>query len=196
MSELEEIAEHIREAENQLMNETKLMLVQTTSPPQDALQHEQHRFLQGVVDELIQGNGSSPRLVIQKGLEAFSKVEAKAFVIWNILESIKGGKSLSQTLKDYYDLGLTEVNPEQTPLGLHRPEPKDSVFLVGLLKTFKTVGEIILNLVVSAFRCSAEMVGVKPSVGVAGWFPTISFTFESESVTGKEVWEHIRTAFK
>jgi hypothetical protein len=41
MSEREEMAEHIREAENQLMNKTKLMLVQTTSPSQDALQHEQ-----------------------------------------------------------------------------------------------------------------------------------------------------------
>jgi hypothetical protein len=141
MSEREEIAEHIRETENHLMNEMKLMLVQTTSPSQDTLQHEQHRFLQGIFDELIQGNDSSPKLVIQKGLEAFSKVETKTFVIRNILESVKGGKSLSQTLKDYYDLGLTGVNPEQTQLRLDRPEPKDGVFLLGLLKPLRRSGE-------------------------------------------------------
>ena len=134
--------------------------------------------------------------MIQRGLEAFSKVEAKAFVIRNILESVKGGKGLSQTLKDYYDLGLTEVKPEQSQPALDRTEPKDGVFLIGLWSSFKAIGGIILNLVINAFRCSAEMVGIKPIIGFALGFPTIAFTIEPESVTGKEIWEHIRTVFK
>lgn len=195
MSEAQEMAEQIKYTEAQLHREVSAMTVETSCPAQKALQTEQQEFLHSVLKKLELNGNFSPKLVIQKGLDAFTQVEGKAFVIQNILESVKAGRSLADTLKHYHEIGLTDIRPEQLRPTAGGPQPKDGSFLRNLWTSFKKIAGIIINMIVSACKSSLEMVGLKPSFGLAAGFPTISFTIEPESMNFHEILKTLRPLF-
>ena len=198
MSELQDMAEAINN-HLAMIEEAKAaaggMTMKTSCSTQDALQKEQQGYLLGVLKDLAGDGDLKPGQMIRRGLTAFTQVEAKAFIVQNVLESVKGGKSLTDTLKHYHAIGFTAVNPVQLRPTADGTQPKNGVFLVRIWESIKKVAGIIAKIIVNAIKTAPEMVGVKPSIGIAMGFPSISFEIEPESKNFKEIWETLRAAF-
>lgn len=197
MSELRDMAEKIHEELLKQANEEVAgMQLDTTCSAQGAFQSEQQEYLSGVFKELVNGGEFVPSEVIRKGLAAFNKIEARAFIIQNVLESVKHGKGLTQTLKEYGKLGLTEVRTEQLTPTADGTQPPNGTFLIRLWNSFKSLAGKIIGIITNAIKLAPEMAGVEPSVGLAGLgFPTISFQIKPESQSFKEIWDILKPAF-
>jgi hypothetical protein len=158
----------------------------------EALQNDLQHLLDEIIEDLSPEGTPDPSAIMNSALKGLSKIEAKRFLLQNLLEAIKGGNvNVTEILQRYKDLGLTtiDLNPTQNP---NRNEEvvadgaKTKGFgkvILGLLKKAAkialTVIEIIKNSVLKVFGS----VGVKPIIGLTGAFPSISFQLEVENLT-------------
>lgn len=199
MSELQDYVEAVKNHERLIQEGCKTtdeMVVATSCSAQSAFQNEQHAFLRNLLTQLAPVDGKySADVTLQRGLSALNKLQARAFIVQNVLEAVKSGKKLTDALRHYHSIGLTDVNPDELKPTADGSQPKNGRFLLGLWDVFKKVWGIIVSIIVNAMKTSAEMVGVKPSVGLAGGFPTISFEIGPESVSFSEIWERLKAGF-
>jgi hypothetical protein len=134
-----------------------------------------------------------PREVLARGFEALGEVEARQFVIQNILESVKRGESLNATLRKFNELGLTDLPLPLSDFesrGAGRRE-KSGGLLMTIMGWTKNFTHALLAIIINAIRSIPEFVAIKPSVGVVGAFPSLTFELEGEAVTIHDLFNYL-----
>jgi hypothetical protein len=153
-----------------------------SEPTQRKLAESHSATLKQILEELKDDN-PDPTSGFQKGLKALDKIDKERFLIENLLEAVKRGESLKDTLKKYNYLGLTNINVDHGP-DVPPAMPPSSMGAGVLLRRFsdrlKKLATKVAQGVVHAMKAIPKFVGMKPSIGVAGPFPTLSFQISLE----------------
>lgn len=162
---------------------------QSTGPPPEAdLQYAVMDKVQATLHRILASmkeGKPDPESVFQKGLAALADIDRERFVIENLLESVKRGESLAKTLTAYRSLNLTDIEvtkAQSDDSGTPRPS------IVGAGDTFlqcvkwlKTVATKIIHIIINAMKMTPKFVGIKPSIGWSGLFPSFSLQFDLEA---------------
>jgi hypothetical protein len=171
----------------------------------EALQNDLDHLFDDIIKDVSPTGTADPRAVMNKALAGLSKVEAKRFVLQNLLEAIKAGIgsetiNVTTILQRYNHLGLTTIDfdSDKTKTQQYQTDGANTEgfgkFIQGLLKkAFKmalTLMEIIKNAVKKVFGS----IGIKPIIGATGAFPSLSFQIEVENLTTAEFFEVLRAS--
>jgi hypothetical protein len=172
-----------------------------TNEAQKALVGKHQALLENILESLSEEK-ADPASIFQKGLAALSEIDKERFLIENLLERVKQGYSLRDTVEKYHGLGLTDIDVSQIPSDGSKPlagsEPPESSigagkFLQGIQQNLKKVAAKIIQLVINAMKAIPKFVGIKPSIGFSGPFPTFSLQFDlqTESLTVYELFQDL-----
>jgi hypothetical protein len=201
MPSAEEMFEHlyrdgIRELEwNEAQNEKQLKDLQSTTPPiagprLDVIMLTQYgNMIRNVINNL-KVERPDPQLVFRKGLSALKTIEEFRFILENLLEAVKHGDSLQNTLRRYgseelkllEDWGLGEVPEETEKNSPWRSNIGVGTFLRKMWGGLRKAALTVMDLVTEAIALIPQLATVKPkaSIGITGPFPTFDLQFEIE----------------
>ncbi len=151
--------------------------------PKDEVQRD---IQDDVVSPLSQIIGSiqdatDPEEVFAVGLAALETVEQKRFITQNLLEAVKGGQSLPETLVRYNKLGLIDYGAEEDVQRYEGAEDSAAMpgrFLNGVLKMLKKFAAQMISLICKAVAYTDRFAGLSPVVGFVGTFPNLSFQLQ------------------
>ena len=172
------------------------------TPLQESFEKEQDNFLVDTLEKLAFFGEYKSADIVRNGLKALNDIQARAFIIQNVLESVKSGSSLQDTLTRYHELGLTDFDPKLIPAAPAAPAPhapapptKDGFFLMRLWRKLKKIAGLVMQLIVNACKTGALFVDVDPGIGIAAGFPMIEFHFKKKSAHLKEILETLTEGF-
>jgi len=172
-----------------------------TNPTQQKLVEKHQETLKNILNGLKEEK-PDPVSVFQKGLAALSNIDKERFVIENLLERVKQGYSLRDTIERYHRLGITDIDVSQIPFDSPTPLagvdlPESSIefgkLLQGIVQNLKKVATKIIQLLINAMKVIPKFIGIKPSIGFSGAFPTLSLQFDlqTESLTIYELFQDL-----
>jgi hypothetical protein len=155
---------------------------------------EDCRSLIGDVVVSLDKPEATPRAVLQLAVSKLGRVEAKSFVLQNLLEALKRGESLQNVPRRYADLGLSEApqEPDEEEQLSGKQIPPSSLNAAWLIRRLQQaladVGVALINMVMNAIKHIPSLAKIKPRpiVGVSGFFPTLalSLDLEASSISG------------
>jgi hypothetical protein len=172
----------------------------------EALQNDLDYLLDEIIQDVSPTGTPDPRAIMNKALAGLSKVEAKSFVLQNLLEAIKkgiGSESINVTtiLQGYNRLGLTTIDlgfPVETKILQYEADGANiegfGKFIRGLLKKVFKIALTLIEIIKNAVKKVFGSVGIKPIIGVTGVFPSLSFQLEVENLTSAEFFEVLRAS--
>jgi hypothetical protein len=173
----------------ELSGEVLGIVVRTDCRAQAGLEHEIYDSLVEVVKELAADEPLTPQAVLRIGLSGMSRAEEKQFLVQNLLESVKRGNKLTDTINKYRELGLTDVDTEADSPAYNpsAERAKNGAFLNRLGRQIKRFAVRLLKIIVEALRLlGLEKAGIKPSLGLAAGMPSFSLEIDIEAVTIQE----------
>jgi hypothetical protein len=148
----------------------------------------------------------TPDVAFRKGLAELDTVERLRHLLDNLLEAVKRGCSLQNTLTNLNHAGLVEDQGigQEIKNAFTKEEEKKSPFpsswgvgkLVNtLLSGLKNVALTVFEIVINALKAMPKYISLKPkpSIGLAGAFPTFSLPLEleAESITLSELFNDL-----
>jgi hypothetical protein len=139
--------------------------------------------VEGVREELWK----DPESVLRAALRALDHVEHYRFILDNLREVVKRDESLQDSIQRYGDLGwLYEPHPNLPPDKRHSPWGSFSGsgrVLRKLWGRLRKVALALMQIIINALKVIPRLVALKakPSIGMAGLFPTFSLEFELEA---------------
>lgn len=170
-----------------------------TDETQKALFKKHKTTLDNILKNLAEDE-PDPESIFKKALSALSEIDQERFLLENLLEAVKQQKrSLNGVLQTYHALGLTDIDANQINEGERvtgTDVPGSSVgsgkLLGRMLGTLKKIAIKTIQLCINAMKAIPRFVGIRPSIGFSGPFPTFSIEFEleMESVTLHDLFEH------
>lgn len=172
----------------------------------EALQNDLEHLFDDIIRDVSPTGTPDPRAVMNKALAGLSKVEAKSFVLQNLLEAIKtgiGSESINVTkiLQGYNRLGLTTIDlgvPGTEKVLQYQADGAKidgfGKFIRGLLKKAFKIALTLIEIIKNAVKKVFGSVGIKPIIGVTGAFPSLSFQLEVENLTTAEFFEVLRAS--
>jgi hypothetical protein len=158
------------------------------------------RECEGVIDEVI---GLLPEKMeakeaLAQGLVALERVDDLRFLLDNLIEAVKRDASFQNSLQLFGQLGLAGATinfPEEKRNSPFASSGGAGRLLRGLWKWLKKVALTLMEIVTNAIKASPKWVSLKPkpSIGLAGAFPTFSLEFEleAESITLHDLFEQL-----
>jgi hypothetical protein len=120
------------------------------------------------------------------------RIETFRFVLENLLEAVKRGESLQDSLKNYNYVGvLKNQSAAKFKDDVHNSPYQSNAdsgwFVRSLWKAVKKVALKVMEIMTHAIKAVPKWVTLKPkpSIGLAGAFPTFSLEIEldAESIT-------------
>lgn len=173
-----------------------------TDVTQQKLVAKHQETLDGILSS-VNEEKFEPTSVFQKGLTALANMDKERFLIENLLEAVKRGESLRDTVGKYRTLGLTDIDVSQVAIDVNNNNdgaaslPPSSVGAGKLLGQFlhklKKVSTKLMQLVINAMKAIPKFIGIKPSIGFSGPFPILSLQFDlqTESITLHELFQDL-----
>lgn len=155
--------------------------VETTTTIQQAVVDDQHDFLKEVLSLLDMDGGSDPKQLLQQGLQAMEQIQARAFVLQNMLEAVKRGESLTRVTGRFHRLGLIKVDPQQLVPKPAAGRKENGKLLSKLLASLRKVAAFVIEFIVNVLKAAPEFIEVEPIVGTVGLVPSVSFNLKAES---------------
>jgi hypothetical protein len=167
--------------------------------PRRILFEEYDKTIRAVLKSLTPSSPDAES-VLRGGLNALRLVEELRFIFANLLEAVKRDDSLHNSLTRYRDLGLidnvnlTDVQDEKrtSPWLFNRDSGQ---LLRKLCQGLRKVALIVMEIVANAVKVVPKFVSLKPkpSIGLAGPFPTfdLQFDLEAESLTIHELFHDL-----
>lgn len=170
-------------------------------PEQYLIMNELKTTIDDILTDL--GEETSPEKILSKALSCLNKVEQKRFLMENLIEGVKRGENLGDLTKRYEHLGLMTRNENKdsegkilappapvTPIINARNSPNTGGFLMGIFTgVLRNVARRLMAIVTVAIRSIPHFVKIVPIVGIAGVFPTLSFSFEADDMSLQDLWE-------
>lgn len=157
---------------------------------------------------------TNPKTIARKAFSHLDKVNQQRFVLENMLEGLKRGESMNNLAVNYQHLGLMTVphsgatiilgevtkekleasmippRPAGNPNNIPAPEPGMGKWLWGLITgALKKVAVRLMSMLSNALGAIPHFINIKPIVGMAGIFPTLSFQLEAGDMSLHEFWE-------
>ena len=140
--------------------------------------------------KLAAARSAQPETAFRAAIGSLEQVDAKRFLVQNLLEAIKRGEAVGATLKKYHDLGLLERKVDAgavaavTPSGLGRQLLERK----GLLKR---VALAVQQIAANALRSVPKWVEIEPHVTLLP-FPSLGFTLKGKGMSIHELYETLR----
>jgi hypothetical protein len=135
-----------------------------------------------------------PEDVFLEGMSALQELDQRRFIVQNLLESVKNGGSLSQSLIRYNKIGLTnfsEADIQGLPTDEQQSPPSEDTkpgrFLQRILDSLKKAAGVVIRIICNAMKVIAGFSDVEPVVGFVGAFPNISFQLKTKSQDVSEI---------
>jgi hypothetical protein len=184
----------------QLQNQVDKAGVSRSDSPADLVLLDKFDELVGTVVESVKREVAEPEAILKGCMNALEKVEEFRFLLDNVIESVKRDQSLHNTLKQYQEAGLVQHKAlcDMTDEVRNSPWPwnRDAgPFLRKLWHRLRKVALIVIEIVVNAIQVVPKFASLKlkPSIGIAGAFPTfhLQFELEAEAVTIHELFHDL-----
>jgi hypothetical protein len=146
-----------------------------------------------------------PEIIVGRTLRALHQIEDFRSLLANLLEAVKRGDSLLNSLAAYQAIGLVETKNFDDDLKDIQQSPWHSSlgagrFLRKMLRKLAEAALIVMRLVLAAIQSAARFVSLKPkpSIGLAGPFPMLNLQFDLdvESVTIHDLFEDLINAVR
>lgn len=132
--------------------------------------------------------------IFKNAIEAMGLVEAKHFVLSNLLEGLKRGEDEKILLSRFKMLGLRGATPPQTPAQqetVHSDAdiPTEVTKGLGLLKR---CGLALAQITVNALRTIPKFVEIEPSISLVGPLPVLALNLKGKGMSIHELFEALR----
>jgi hypothetical protein len=135
----------------------------------------------------VEETKADPETVLKRAIAKLGDADRLQLLVGNLLEDVKHGRSLRESLDTFTKAGLWPPPKSFVPAadgdGLKGPPAKnDGSFLYNAFSTAKAIGRTLLRLAWNAIRCIPRLVALKPKVtfGFVGPLPTVQIHFEIE----------------
>jgi hypothetical protein len=143
-----------------------------------------------ILERLAAAAKFDPEQVFKEALGSLDEVDAKRFLIENLLEAVKHGESITKTMKRYQDLGLLNTPPspnaaETNPPGLGRS-------LVTRKSIWRRAALAVKQIIVNALKSIPKWVEIEPHVTFLGPLPMLSFALKGKGMSIQELLETLR----
>lgn len=179
----EQMLEDIETAEKHL-KET-LDPIQTKCAVQKLLIKDTKNHIEASLGRVKKLGQGSPDALFAACFDELSEAEKRHFALQNMLEAVKhSGRPLSEIVRQFHTAGETNVEvPPTVPPG-SKDDPKPSWLLHKLMDTLKGLAKTLIQAAVSVTKdVFGDLVkAIQPIVGMAGWWPTISWKVDLEQL--------------
>jgi len=148
--------------------------------------------LERIYSRIPKNGHQEPEEVLKQVIEALPEIDAQRLVIDNLLESLKRNEELSNTIRQYQELGLlldekTENMTVQNTKNLGKELNKRTGF-------WNQVGSIVIQLGVNALKTIAKFGQIEPIITLAP-VPGLSFAIKGKGISfydlSKNLFENI-----
>jgi hypothetical protein len=133
-----------------------------------------------------------PDLILRAGLEAMEVIDAKRFVLDNLLEGLKRGDKPGPLIERYRQLGLLNTVPPNAPAPAI---PSDANVSADVLKgrgMLKRWGLVVAQIVVNAVRTIPKFVEIEPTISLVGPIPVVSFALKGKGMSIHSLFEALK----
>jgi hypothetical protein len=169
-------------------------------PSHRVLLEEYRDTIHGVI-EGFSVPGAEPEEVFRAGMKSLARLEDLRFLLCNLLEAIKRDDSLQNSLARYQVLGLLSKEsegvdlPEEVRQSEYRSNNGSGRLLRRLWQRLRKAALYVMEIVANAIKVIPKLMSIrpKPSIGLAGPFPTfdLQFELEAESITIHELFHDL-----
>jgi hypothetical protein len=131
--------------------------------------------------------------IFRNAIEAMDIVEAKNFMLANLLEGLKRGEKEEQLISRFRTLGLLKksAQPNVPKVGEHDADVPAEVNKGGSL--LKRCGLALAQIAVNALKTIPKWVEIEPSITfVGGVLPSVSLALKGKGMTAHELFEALR----
>jgi hypothetical protein len=143
-----------------------------------------------ILDKLAVAGRIDPEQVFKEAIGALDDVDAKRFLIENLLEAAKRGEAIPKTMLRYKELGLLK-----TGLPANTNETNPAVVgeqLITRKNIWRRVALAVKQIAVNAFSSIPKWVEIEPQVTLLGPIPVLSFTLKGKGMSVQELFETLR----
>jgi hypothetical protein len=161
--------------------------ISTSNQAQVMLSEKYFDMLGEIGNELRSTREDDPKAVFASGVVSLEKIEAFRFVLQNLLEAVKEDRSLQDSLAHYGQIGLLDGVSSRRADTRNSPWASNDDagrFVRGLWKGLKKVALAVMEIMTHAVKAVPRWVAFKPSIGLAGMFPSFHLELDAESVRG------------
>lgn len=154
------------------------------SPELGPIDTDIQTMLTSIIESLSSGLETGAEQVFEAAVRGLDHIGAKRFILENLLESLKQGAELQQTLQRYVDLGLLSNIPPPPPNVF-----AGTIALLGRQGFLKRVATSVAH----AAGTASKHLGLEPEFTV---FPVPSLSFKIKAdVKSYEAFQMIRRAY-
>lgn len=150
--------------------------------------------LTSIFEKLSAAQERGPEEAFKTALEATNAVDAKRFILENLLEGMKRDNqaNIQQLITRYQELGLLSkdsppISPTLTPL-------QGTIALVERKSILERFGIAVAQLGIATFKAIPKFVEVEPGLTFVGPIPCLSFNLKGKAINGYEILEIARKA--
>ena len=144
--------------------------------------------LERVYSRIPKNGNQEPEEVLRRVIDSLPEIDAQRMVIDNLLESLKRNEELSNTIRQYQELGLlldekTENTPNQSTKNLGKEINKRKKF-------WTWVGSTVMQLGVNALKTIAKFGQVEPIITIAP-VPGLSFALKGKGMSFYDLYSNL-----
>jgi len=195
MSEVQSIKQferrHVAGCKN-LEIEKEYLLRKTTS----GLLHRVHVDLAIALDQIHRNlspdDPPSPSRTFRAAMKGLDEIDAKRFLLHNVLESLKQGQTEKQITDNYVSIGLLKRSTAQTMTKETSTSFDTGAEALGSLQSLKRAGLALCQISVNAIKSIPKFVEIDPGIMLVGFVPVPTFTLKGKGVTVHELFELLR----
>jgi len=149
----------------------------------DALQSTLDNIQAKLTDKAAQG----PEAVFKETLHSLNEIEAKRFIILNVLEALKKGDKIGDIIRRYGGLGLI---PAKDATGPENTTPLQATrALLARKSIWERVTTAVAQLAINALKSVPKWVEIEPHFGFVGPMPMLSFSLKGKGMNVQELIE-------
>jgi hypothetical protein len=153
---------------------------------------ELRKTLNEIIAKISSAGETGPEQVFKEGIAALDKMDAKRYLIENLLESVKRGDKIVDAMQRYKDLGL--LSPNST-INEDPQEPKDfGDQLTSKRSIWKRATTAVVQITVNALKSIPKWIEIEPHFAFLGPIPMIMFTLKGKGMSIHDLFETLRAS--
>jgi len=158
------------------------------------LDFELKETLKKILENIPKEGRVDPEDVFRAAVSSLPILDAKRYLVDNLLESLKRGEVLSETMKRYKDLGLISEGP--SPADSNAPIMNLGTELQNRKGLWGRITTTIMGDGVNALKAIPKWVEIEPQVTFIGLVPVLSFSLKGKGIAIQDLFDVFRKANK